>query len=219
VYQKKKMIVNKQKLTGAEKMKKWLLAILVGGITAFAWSAPTYYTDTYNFGKEGVIWDAQDQSWAERLVGSNPTVNWSHQLPANLDISKLICADLTITGQGISNALCDWNGDSPNEGTDSVKVFMNGDFLGSLTGNVTKLSLTPAALQKSDFCSATINFVYNPGTMDTIWPVDTVRLCSSTLTVCSDVPPTTTTVPAPGAMALGSIGVALVGWIRNRRAI
>jgi hypothetical protein len=218
VYQKKKMIVNKQKLTGAEKMKKWLLAILVGGIMVSARAAPSYFTDTYHFGKEGVIWDAQDHSLAEWLVGSNPTVNWSHKLPANLDMSQLTYANLTITGRGINNALCDWDGDGPNERKDSVKVFMNGDFLGSLTGDVTTLVLTPAALQQSNFCSATINFVYDCRTTDKCWPVDTVRLCSSTLNICSDVP-SPAVVPAPGAMALGSIGVALVGWIRNRKSI
>lgn len=202
-------------------MKKQMLIILImGGFAASVQSAPTYFTDTYDFGKEGVIWDAKNHSWAEFIVGSSPTVDWSHQLPVGLDIGQVFSADLTITGQGVDNILCDWDGDGPNEGTDSVKVFMNGTLLGSLTGNVTTFTLVPSLLEQTNFYTATIDFVYDRRTMDKVWPVDTVKLISSTLDVYSDgtssVP---AIVPAPGAMALGSIGVMFVGWLKNRKTI
>lgn len=201
-------------------MKNLMLLILtMGGLAASVQAAPTCFTDTYNFGTQGVIWDAQSHSWADRVVGSRTTVDWSHQLPVGLDITQLISADLTITGQGIDNILCDWDGDGPNEGTDSVQVFLNGNLLGSLNGNVTKLTLTPSLLQQGNFYSATIDFVFDRKTTDKIWPVDTARLCSSLLTVCSDIPSVPAIVPVPGAMVLGSIGVMFVGWLKNRRSV
>jgi hypothetical protein len=200
-------------------MKKLMLVILMSGLAVWVQSAPTCFTDTYNFGTKGLIWDAQAHSWAACLVGSNPTVDWSHQLPVGLDISQVASASLTITGHGIDNILCDWDGDGPNEGTDSVKVFLNGNSLGSLTGDVTILPLPTNLLGQGNSYRATINFVYDRKTTDNIWHVDTVRLCSSTLTVCSNTPSSAPVVPAPGAMALGSIGVMFVGWLKNRRSI
>jgi hypothetical protein len=137
-----------------------------------------------------------------------------------LDISQVVSANLKISGQGVDNILCDWDGDGPNEGMDSVNVFLNGNLLGSLTGNSTTLPLTPSLLQQGDFYSATIDFVYDRRTTDRIWLVDTVRLTSSTLTVCTDTASSTPAiVPAPGAMALGSVGIMFIGWLRNRRTI
>ena len=47
-------------------MRNLMLKILIlGGLAASVQSAPTYFTDTYNFGTEGIIWDSQNQSWAE----------------------------------------------------------------------------------------------------------------------------------------------------------
>lgn len=192
----------------------------MGVLTAMVQSAPTSFTDTHNFGSEGLIWDAKSRSWAECLVGSNPTVNWSHNLPDAVDISRLVCADLTITGRGIDNILCNWDGDGANEATDSVQVIMNGVFIGNLTGNVTTFSLPLDFVGQDNFYSATIDFVYDRKTTDILWPVDSARLISSALTICSDAAPSTPViVPAPGAMALGSIGIMLVGWVRNRRIL
>ena len=89
-------------------MKKLMLLILtMGGLTASVQAAVTSFTDTYNFGTQGVIWDAQSHSWAECVIGSNSTIDWSHQLPSDMDIAQIVSADLTIQGQGIDNILCD----------------------------------------------------------------------------------------------------------------
>jgi hypothetical protein len=201
-------------------MKKLMLVILMGGLMASVQSAPTIYTDTYNFGDDGLIWDAQNHSWADLLVGSNQTVDWSHQLPVDLDLMEVTSADLTISGQGIDNILCDWDGDGPNEKTDSVKVYLNDTCIGNITGDVTKLALTKDILEQTNFCSATIRFSFDRNTTDVVWPVDTVRLTSSMLTVSTDgVSSLPTVVPAPGAMAIASIGAMIVGFLRNRKTI
>jgi hypothetical protein len=183
-----------------------------------ALAAPTTYTSTYNFGCDGLIWDAQSNSWAEWLIGSNPTVAWSHQLPDYVISSQLLSADLTIGGVGIENILCDWDGDGPNEKTDFIQVYMNGGLLGNLAGNSTTFSLDPSFLQGTNACSATLTFVYDRRTTDKVLPIDTAKLCASALSVSYDsASPDPAIVPVPGAVGLAGIGIAFVGWLRSRK--
>jgi len=43
-------------------------------LAATVHSAPTLdYSDTHYFGREGIIWDSANNSWAEWVIGSDPT--------------------------------------------------------------------------------------------------------------------------------------------------
>jgi hypothetical protein len=194
----------------------FMMAMLAAGLV---YAAPTTYTSTHSFGCEGVIWDSANNSWAEWLIGSNPTAEWSHQLPDSVISSQLLNADLTIKGQGIENILCDWDGDGPNEQTDSIKVFMNGSLLGYLAGDVTTFALDPSSLQGDNLCSATLTFVSDRRTIDCLLPVDSAMLCISELKVTFDKgsPTPVAVVPAPGAVGLAGVGIAFVGWLRTRK--
>ena len=194
------------------------MAMLAAGLV---YAAPTTYTSTHYFGCEGIIWDSANNSWAEWLIGSNPTLEWSHQVPDSVISSQMLSADLTIKGQGIDNVLCDWDGDGPNEQTDSIKVFMNGSLLGYLAGNETTFALDPSALLDENFCSATLTFVSDRRTTDCLLPVDTAMICMSELKVTFDKGSTTpvAVVPAPGAVGLAGIGIAFVGWLRMRKTV
>jgi len=197
----------------------FMMAMLAAGLV---YAAPTTYTSTYLFGNEGVIWDSANNSWAEWLIGSNPSADWSHQLPDSVISSQLLNADLTITGRGIKNVLCDWDGDGPNEQTDSIQVFMNGSLLGYLAGDTTTFALNPSFLQGDNFYSATLTFVSDRRTTDCLLPIDTAMLCISELKVTFDEGSAATpvaVVPTPGAVGLAGIGIAFVGWLRTRKTV
>jgi hypothetical protein len=214
-----KLTLDLFKKRSAEKMTRMLVIMALLVCSSIVLAAPTTYTSTYNFGCEGLIWDADNGSWAEWLVGSNPTVAWSHQLPDYVVSSQILSADLTIYGTGINNVLCDWDGDGANEQTDLIQVYMNGSLLGNLSGNATTFSLDKATLQSSNACSATLTFVYDRRTTDKLWPVDSAMLCLSQLAVSYDgTAPIPNIVPVPGAVGLGGLGIAFVGWLRTRKS-
>jgi len=197
-------------------MRRTLILLAMMALSGVVLAAGTTFTSTYDFGNKGLIWDSQSHSWAEWLIGSNPTVAWSHELPVYG--ASLKTASLTISGTGIDNVLCDWDGDGPNEQTDFVQVYMNGEKLGNLTGNVSTFDLNPLTLEGNNDCSATLTFVYDRRTTDKVWPADMAKFCKSELTIGYDSPaPTPAIVPVPGAMGLGGIGIAIVGWLRMRK--
>ena len=200
---------------------KRLLFLLFLLSTSYAPGAPNLYTNEYKFGSEGIIWDAQ--GWAEWMIEDNSTVKWDHQLPlpTGMGMSQITSASLTIEGFGIDNLFGDWDGDGPREGVDQVSVFLNDQMLGYLQGNSTTFELNQSLLTDPLLACANIEFRYDRRTSDTIWPVDTIRLASSTLqiTVDDDIATTATIVPTPGAVLLCSIGTILVGYLKNRNKV
>ena len=179
--------------------------------------APSLVRDVYKFGCEGIIWDAQ--GWAEWIIEDNSTVQWDHQLPLpnGMDMSDVLSASLTIEGIGIDNIFGDLDGDGSCEGLDEVSVYLNDQLLGSLEGDSTTFSLDRTLLTDPMLALAQIEFRYDQKISDMLWPVDTVRLTHSILSLTlDDSIASATIVPAPSAILLCGIGTMLAGYLKNR---
>lgn len=192
--------------------------ILVLLVSALAAAAPSTYTNVYEFGSEGVIWDAE--GWAESFYGDRPEVQWNHSISSDVALVNITSASLTIDGWGVDNLLGDWDGDGPNEGIDLVSVYLGSEFLGNLNGNQTTFALDTSKLDYAMLAVAEIQFVYNHSLADIFLPVDAVRLTKSTLSVTADTfLPAPGVVPAPGAVLLGSLGTLVVGYLKRRKSL
>ena len=192
---------------------KVLWVCLILGVAGLPCLAAETISDTYTFGREGILWDFETNCW----IPDNTSVSWTHTLNG-LDNCQITEATLTIDGCGIENVWWDFDFDGGYEQTDFVTVTFMGQDLGQLSGNSTTFSLSPYLIEAVTTANAEISFVndilFQVGdfVVDFDWQ-DSVFLKSSTLSVtCGPV-----AVPVPGALVLAGFGTALVGALRRRK--
>jgi len=194
---------------------KVVLVCAIVGVVALPCMAAETFTDTYNFGTDGILWDSESDCWTD-----NSSVSWAHYIEG-LEDCQITQATLTIEGSGIDNVWWDLDGDGGYEQTDFVTVSFMGQTLGQLQGNSTTFDLSPSLIASAMNADAEITFqndLIDEGCyiLDFDWE-DSVWLKNATLTVVAECP--SAVVPAPGALILAGIGTILVGTLRRRKTI
>lgn len=200
---------------------KWVFIFFI--MVGFSGAAQTF-TDTHDFGCEGLIRDFESRKLTDNLY-----VDWTHTLPGFDGRCSITEATLTINGRGIDNICWDFDGDFNYEQTDYVAVEFMGHDLGLLSGNSTTFDLMPYQdlIESITNASAEITFQNDLmkikscfGSYYVDWDcVDSVYLSESILTVVCEPPIPPSMVPAPSAIVLGALGICLVGWLRKRSVV
>lgn len=203
---------------------KTVLACAILGAWVLPCMAAETFTDIYNFGSDGILWDVESNSWKD-----NSSVSWTHYTQGFDSSTQIAQATLTIKGHGIDNVWWDRDRDGGYEQMDFVTVSFMGQTLGQLQGNTTTFNLPPSLITNEMGANAEITFqndLYDKGDHmidfdwhDAVWLDESfLEVFPNTVSTASPIVPVTA-VPAPGALILAGIGTIIVGTLRRRKAI
>lgn len=213
---------------GVKKMKKWILAAVVCACVSSPVLADV--TGLYNTGSAGIgnvdpyytltsvpggastalgiaahaAWIAApaDSLWIGPTVSSlTDPVGWYHyQLDFNIE--DVILSTVVVTGQ--------WSVDNAGE------IWLNGNYTGIAKGNT---STDTQEYKTLDNFAISSGFQTGLNTLEfRVFNISGSGGNPTSLLV-SDLDSTATVVPAPGAILLGSLGMALTGWMKRRRML
>lgn len=182
-------------------MKTLGVCLLVGAITLPCMGAASFFDEV----------DIDSTIWEANIFGyqfGNTTTEWTHTIGQEVVDSTILTASLTIDVSGI----CEQDElFSPED--DHVSIFLNGAYLGDLTGLETVFSGTSVidALTVTELgASASIEWDW----AGDIHFADAANILTSTLEGTYEA--RAYAVPAPSAIFLAGIGTTLIGVLRKR---
>lgn len=179
-------------------MKALWVCLLLGAFCLPCMGAETFL-DVVDIGE--TIWDTP-------LGSFNDTATWSHSVPGEA-LGNITDATLTIDVSGI----CEHD-ELFSPADDHVSIYLNGTYLGDLTGLETVFSgsnVINALTVTEPSAAATIQWDY----FGKIWWADAANILTSTLEG-EYVADYQAVVPAPSAILLAGLGTTLVGLLRKR---